>query len=113
MAKSESSTQIRDLGATVQNTYHNRVEEICAVPKNEILDNSRAAMEEVWQYSIGGFLFSGAFWLGFERLMTEGPKDVLFLSCIAPVICGSVLAITGYRQARRRVTRLAQYLPDN
>ena len=101
-----------DTGAVIQNTYHSLNEEVCPVPRSAIADNSTSALEEVWQFSLGGFMFSGAFWLGFERLMTEGYKDFLFLACIAFVISGALLAFTGYRQAKRRISRLEKYIPD-
>lgn len=100
-------------GAVIQNTYHSMDEEVCPVPKSAIIDNSSSALEEIWQFSVGGFMFSGAFWLGFERYFTEGKGDPLFLSCLAFVICGAVLAFTGYRQAKRRVARLEKYTPKD
>lgn len=98
-------------GATIENNYHKLQEDICPVPKSAIHDNSSSAKEEVWQYSVGGFMFSGSFWLGLERLLTEGCKDSIFLICIAFSICGGLLAITGFRQAKRRVTRLEKFIP--
>lgn len=99
-------------GAMIDNQYHSMKEDICPVPKSAILDNSASAAEEVWQFSVGGFMLSGAFWLGFERLLTIGIHDSVLWICIAFVICGSVLAFTGYRQAKRRVARLEKYIPD-
>ena len=79
----------------------------------DIKDSTSAAKEELVHFSLGNILASGAFWLGAERLITVGYDDALFLSCIAFLICGIVLAITGYRQSIRRVTRLERYVPEN
>ncbi|SMX31618.1 hypothetical protein OCA8868_00452 [Octadecabacter ascidiaceicola] len=104
---------VNKTGAIIENTYHSLNEEVCPVPKSAILENSSSALEEIWQFSVGGFLFSGAFWLGLERLLTVGKDDALFLACIAFVICGGVLAVSGYRQAQRRVSRLEKYIPND
>ena len=77
----------------------------------DIRDSTSSAKEELAHFSLGNILASGAFWLGTERLITVGYGDVLFLACIAFLICGVVLSITGYRQSVRRITRLERYLP--
>ena len=100
-------------GATLDPNYIPNSQDVVGVPVREIEDSMDSAKEEVWQFSAGGFLFSGAFWLGFERIVTEGFKDVLFLSCIPCVICGAVLALTGYIQAMRRVNKLKKFIPNN
>jgi len=100
-------------GATLASNYIENSQDVVGVPVREIQDSMESAKEEVWQFLAGGFLFSGAFWLGFERIVTEGYKDALFLSCIPCVICGAILAITGYRQAMRRVNKLRSFIPDN
>lgn len=101
-----------DGGAQYIAKYHKMTHDVVGVPVMEIKDSMRSAVEEVAQFSVGNFLASGAFWLGTERLITDGHEDPLFLSCIAFLICGVVLAITGFRQARRRVNRLSRYIPD-
>ena len=102
-----------DGGAQYVAKYHKLTHDVVGVPVMDIKDSISSAVEEVAQFSIGNFLASGAFWLGTERLITDGYKDALFLSCIAFFICGAVLAITGFRQARRRVTRLSRYIPND
>ena len=79
----------------------------------EIRDSISSAVEEVAQFSFGGFFMSGSFWLGIERFVTEGPGDNLVIICVISFFFGAGLAITGYRQARRRVTRLARYIPND
>ena len=100
-------------GAKFIPQYHTATHDIVGVPVMEINDSASSAAEEIAQFSIGNFLASGAFWLGAERLITNGYKDVLFISCIAFFICGVVLAVTGFRQAKRRVTRLKRYIPND
>ena len=99
-------------GAKLQVNYHQNEQDVVGVPVMAIRDSISSAKEEVIQYSVGGFMFSGAFWLGFERVLTVGFKDAVFLSCIAFCICGACLTIFGFRQALRRVTRLERYVPD-
>ena len=99
-------------GATLRSNYKENSQDVVGVPVPDIKESVDSAKEEVWQFSAGGFLFSGAFWLGFERLVTEGYQDALFLSCIPCLICGIVLAVTGYRQAMRRVNKLRKYIPE-
>ena len=102
-------------GSTVTLIYTSYVEHIIPVPKSVILDNSSSAKEEVLQFSFGGFIFSGAFWLAAEQLYTEGYtegyKDPFFLGLVVCVVGGVVLAISGFRQAKRRVTRLENCIP--
>ena len=100
-------------GSTIQNNYYQMQEDVCPVPKSAILDNSASAREEIWQFSLGGFMFSGSFWLGAERLYTEGATDPLLWICGACAVCGGLLAITGFRQAARRVSRLEKYIPKD
>ena len=100
-------------GAQYKVKYHKLTHDVVGVPVIDIKDSISSAVEEVAQFSIGNFLASGAFWLGTERLIINGYKDVLFLSCIAFFVCGVVLAITGFRQALRRVTRLSRYIPND
>lgn len=100
-------------GAQYVAKYHKLTHDVVGVPVMEIRDSMSSAVEEVVQFSIGNFLASGAFWLGTERLIINGYKDVLFLSCTAFFVCGVVLAVTGFRQARRRVTRLSRYIPND
>lgn len=99
-------------GARLEPKYHAQEQDIVGVPVMDIRDASSSAKEEVLQFSVGGFLASGAFWLGVERLLTVGYSDALFLVCIAFFICGVVLAYVGFRQTMRRVSRLERYLPE-
>ena len=104
-------------GSTVTLIYTSYVEHIIPVPKSVILDNSSSAKEEVFQFSVGGFMFSGAFWLGAELIYTkgytEGYKDPFFLGCVAFVLCGSILAITVFNHAKTRQTRLEKCIPED
>lgn len=77
----------------------------------DIRDASVSIRDEVFQFSVGGFLFSGSFWLGLERLVTVGYFDALFLGCVAFGISGAVSTYFGYKQAKRRLNRLEMYLP--
>ena len=79
----------------------------------DIRDAVPSIKEEIVQTALGGFMASGSFWLGLERLFTIGYKDPLFLACIAFFVCGSVLMVVGARQGLRRVSRLERYLPEN
>lgn len=99
-------------GATLDSNYLENSQDVVGVPVPDIKESVESAKEEVWQFSAGSFLFSGAFWLGFERLVTEGVNDALFLSCIPCIVCGAVLALTGYRQAMRRVNKLKKFIPN-
>ncbi len=65
-------------GATLSPDYKESIQEVVAVPVVEIEDASSSAFEEVAQFSIGSFFVSGGFWLGIERVFTEGFKDTLF-----------------------------------
>jgi len=100
-------------GAQLEPVYHHNKQSIVGVPVMDLREASSSAVEEVAQFSVGGFLASGAFWLGVERLVTEGGTDALFLACIAFFICGGVLALTGFRQSLRRVRRLERYIPQD
>lgn len=104
-------TPIGGEGAKLTPEYHELKQHVVGVPVMEIKDATASAKEEVAQFSIGGFLFSGAFWLGIERFFTVGYSDTLFGWCIAFVICGAVLGIVGLRQTIRRVSRLERYIP--
>ena len=83
-------------GAQINPRYHATRPDVVGVPVMEIKDASNSAKEEVFQFAAGNFLASGAFWLGIERLITVGFKDVLFLSCIAFFLCGVVVGVMGF-----------------
>ena len=102
-----------DSGAQLVPKYYKATHAIVGVPVVDIEDAANSAIEEVIQFSFGSFLASGSFWLGIERLLTVGYLDTLFHTCAIAFGCGIVLAITGFRQARRRVLRLARYIPDD
>ena len=104
-------TETSDTGAQLVPKYHKATHDIVGVPVMEIKDAASSALEEVLQFSFGNFLASGAFWLGSERLITVGKADPLFLMCLVPFACGILLAIIGFRQARRRTNRLVRYVP--
>ena len=93
-------------------TYHNTKQDMGAVPIVDIRDASSFAKEEVAQFGVGGFLASGAFWMGLERLVTVGWYDTLFLCSCAFFVAGGVTAFFGYRQTIRRITRLERYIPE-
>lgn len=104
---------ISNQGSTLNPVYLHNQHEIVGVPVNDIRDASSSAKDEIFQISAGGFLFSGAFWLGFERLFTVGWKDSLLWVCVSCCLCGAILAFFGYRQSLRRVARLERYIPGN
>lgn len=100
-------------GAQIEHKYHKAIHDAVAVPVMELEDSSNSIMEEVSQFSIGNFFASGAFWLGVERLITVGYNDALFISCIPALCFGVTLSIVGFRQSKRRMNRLARYIPKN
>ena len=79
----------------------------------EIKDSTDSAREEIYQFSFGNFLVSGAFWLGTERLVTEGLGDFLLWVCVIALFSGSLLFYTGYKQSQRRLARLMRYVPPD
>ena len=100
-------------GARVVPKYHTSTHDIVGVPVIDIKDAAGSDVEEFLQFSVGGFFASGAFWLGIERLVTVGYKDPLFYICVIALIFGAVLAFAGFRQTRRRINRLARYIPND
>ena len=106
-------TPTSDSGAQFELQYHKSKQAVVGVPVTEIRDASSSAVEEVLQFSFGNFLASGSFWLGIERWATMGYLDPLFLGCVSAFVCGIILSITGFRQARRRLSRLMRYIPND
>lgn len=100
-------------GARLDSEYHSATQTVVPVPVSEIKDASASATEEIVQFAVGGFMFSGAFWLGLERLFTEGIKDPLLAVCVLSCVFGAVLGFAGFRQAQRRVKRLERYCPKD
>lgn len=105
--------EISNQGSTLRAVYLHNQHEVVSVPVNEIRDASSSAKDEIFQLSAGGFLFSGAFWLGFERFFTVGWRDSLLWISVVCCLCGAILAFFGYRQSLRRVARLERYIPSS
>jgi hypothetical protein len=104
--------ELRPDGARLDPRYHKNEQDIVGVPVTDLRDATSSATEELWQFTAGSFFASGAFWLGFERLATEGWRDPLVWVCGISICFGLVLGVTGYRQSARRVRRLERYCPD-
>ena len=104
-------TPTPDSGAKLEVQYHTSTQGVVGVPVIDIKDAAGSAFEEFLQFSVGGFFASGAFWLGIERIVTAGYRDTLFYICVVAFIFGIVLAFAGFRQSRRRMNRLARYIP--
>jgi hypothetical protein len=100
-------------GATLEPNYHKGSQDVVGVPVMEIRDASSSANEETLQFTAGTFLFSGAFWLGIERLCTVGVDDPVAWVCGLSMLFGAVLGFTGYKQQSRRVRRLERYCPPD
>ena len=104
--------ELRQDGARLESRYHQKEQDVVGVPVGDIRDASSSANEEVLQFTVGTFFASGAFWLGIERVLTEGWDDPVVWVCGVTVVFGLVLSITGFRQSQRRVRRLERYCPD-
>ncbi|MEG3155825.1 hypothetical protein [Sphingomonas sp. RB1R13] len=99
-------------GATLEPIYHQGKQGVVGVPVMEIKDATSSAFEERMLSVVGTFFASGAFWLGVDKLISEGPANPVFLVCLISMVCGGVVAWTGYRQSARRVNRLERYCPE-
>lgn len=73
-------------------------------------DIKEANRDNVRLFLLGEFLCAGSFWLGVEKLITEGYKDIIFIWCAATFFAGAVIIITGLRQHSRKQTRIQKYL---
>jgi len=95
-------------GATYSTKYLDR--EIKGVPVSidELEEFKTGSIEEFGQFVFGNFLVAGSFWLGIERALTTEPfwKDLLFWICVVAFVAGAVITFFGYRQMRRRQTRI-------
>jgi hypothetical protein len=83
------------------------------VAVEDLEDFMESSTEELGQFSIGGFLASGSFWLGIERLVTvpralEG--DILFWICVVAFIAGATIGFFGFRQLQRRQRRIGRII---
>ena len=95
-------------GATVTSRYFNVEQDVVGVAVDALRDFKSASTEEFWQFVIGGFLVSGSFWLGVERLATAPIwwKDTVFWICVVAFLAGLIIGYFGYRQLKRRQTRI-------
>lgn len=99
-------------GAKFVQQYHTATQDVVGVPVMDIRESASYALEEVLLFAVGNFMASGAFWLGIERIITAGYKDSLFQVCLLSLLFGATLAFVGFRQMRRRVSRLSRYIPQ-
>ena len=95
-------------GASIVARYYSRESNIVGVDMMDLRDLKSDQNEDFWQFSIGGFLCSGSFWLGIERIVTiqAWEKDALFLMCAAAFFAGLILAGFGFRRLKRRQSRI-------
>lgn len=101
-------------GATIRTRYHDRIQDAVGVDVNDLEEFKAAGIEEFRQFVIGEFLVAGAFWLGIERAVTvqEFWRDLLFWFCFFAFIAGCTIGFFGYRQLRRRKTRIDRIISD-
>lgn len=95
-------------GASVTSRYLHRQQDIVGVALSDLEDFKAASTEEFWQFAIGQFFAVGGFWLGVERLftVTNVVGDPLFWICVVSFIAGATISYFGYRQLKRRQTRM-------
>lgn len=95
-------------GARVDADYLDRSEPTVGVALETLKDFRDSAVEEFFQFSIGGFFASGSFWLGLERAITVAGfwTDLLFWICVFAFIAGTTIGGAGLRQLWRRRGRM-------
>ena len=81
------------------------------VDVRDLRDFKTDSVQVFWQFSIGGFLFSGGFWLAVERFFT-GQIDTLFWVCLVIMFTGLVIGYYGLSQLSRKINRIDTYLKD-
>jgi hypothetical protein len=95
-------------GAKLNTKYHDREQHVVSISMDDLRDFKTSSTEEFIQFSIGGFLASGSFWLGIERFVTiaKWQSDFLFWLCAISFVAGTVIGIFGWRQLARRKGRI-------
>lgn len=113
MANDDTSFDTGD-GARLVTSYHHRQQHAVSVNMEDLRDFRDSSTEEFWQFSLGGFLASGSFWLGVERFVTipEWQEDILFWVCFFAFIAGSCIGFFGLRQLRRRRGRIDSIIKE-
>lgn len=95
-------------GATISHRYINIEEDVVGVAVDALRDFRSASTEEFGQFAIGGFFAAGSFWLGLERLASAPIwwEDAVFWFCVVAFLAGLIIGFFGYRQLKRRQTRI-------
>ena len=95
-------------GASLKSNYLDRRQDVVGVSVDDLMDFKSARIEEFLQFVIGEFFAAGSIWLALERFATvpDWRQDAVFWICIVAFIAGVIITIFGYRQLKRRQTRI-------
>lgn len=113
-ASSSAAQERPTTGATFSPEYYDYRPQVIGMDMNYLQDFDTSTRDEFLQFSFGGFLLSGGIWLGLERIFTvENPgEDPLTWICALASLAGSIIAIFGYRQLRRRQSYVGRIIAN-
>jgi len=99
-------------GAGVTNQYHDYPDDIVGVRVSDLRDFRAARSEEFGQFAVAQFFAGGAFWLGIDRLASASSvlHDFVFWLCVVVLITSLIIGVVGFRQMRRRQTRIDEII---
>jgi hypothetical protein len=99
-------------GATMATDYAHQSQLVTVIDVEDLKEFQSSMREEFWQFALGGFLSSGAFWLFVERLFTvpHPAQDILLWLCVFAFIAGAAIAFFGYRQLTRRKGKIQRII---
>lgn len=81
--------------------------------KDQLIDMKESSVEEFWQFTIAEFVVAGALWLAIEKFVDRAenePLSPIFWICLVAVLLGATVGWAGFRQLRRRKTKIDKIL---